>query len=95
MSSRLVTSPFAPDLGQVRAWLEKMVKAFKFVELITAIVSLLEKMAQINAELTRRLAHARRKHPRSETLERLGPPAHLASAGAQARSARARVGRPR
>jgi hypothetical protein len=33
-----ITSPFAPDLAQVRAWLEKMVAALKFVELVTAIL---------------------------------------------------------
>ncbi|MGH8309573.1 MAG: IS66 family transposase [Steroidobacteraceae bacterium] len=72
MSSSPITSPFAPDLSAVRAWLEKMIAAMKFVELITAIVALFAKMAELNAELTRRLAQSRRKHPRSETLERLG-----------------------
>lgn len=67
-----ITSPFAPDLAAVRVWLEKMVAAAKFVELVTAILALLAKMAELNAELTRRLAYGRRKHPRSETLERLG-----------------------
>jgi transposase len=67
-----ITSPFAPDLGQVRAWLEKMVAALKFVELVTAILALIGRMCAINAELTKRLAHLQRKRPRSETLDRVG-----------------------
>jgi transposase len=67
-----ITSPFAPDLAAVRAWLEKTIASAKFVELVAAILALFKKMAELNAELTRRLAHGRRKHPRSETLDRLG-----------------------
>ena len=66
-----ITSPFAPDLAAVRAWLEKMIAAAKFVELVTAMLALFCRMAEINAELARRLAQTRRKHPRSETLDRL------------------------
>lgn len=66
-----LTSPYAPDLRQVRAWLEQMIAALRFVELVTAIMTLLTRMAELNAELTRRLAQTRRKHPRSETLARL------------------------
>jgi len=60
------------DLTQVRVWLENMIRAMKFVELITAIVALIGKLAGINAELTKQLANLRCKRPRSETLERLG-----------------------
>lgn len=67
-----ITSPFAPDLGQVRAWLEKMVAALRFVELVTAILALIGRMCAINAELTKRLAHLQCKQPRSETLDRVG-----------------------
>lgn len=67
-----ITSPFAPDLGQVRAWLEKMVATLKFVELVTVILALIGRMCAINAELTKRLAHLQRKRPRSETLDRIG-----------------------
>jgi hypothetical protein len=40
-----VTSAFAPDLEHVRAWLGKMISALRFVEMITAIVALLARMA--------------------------------------------------
>lgn len=66
-----ITSPHAPDLRQVRAWLEQMIAALRFVELVTAVMVLLTRMAELNADLTRRLAQTRRKHPRSETLLRL------------------------
>jgi transposase len=65
------TSPYAPDLDHLREWLEKMVAAMKFVELILAIVSFIARMRDINLELTKRVAHLTRKRPRSETLERL------------------------
>ena len=64
-------SPLSPDLEQLRAWLEKMIAAMRFVELVVAIVSLIARMRDINLELTKRVAHLTRKRPRSETLERL------------------------
>ena len=66
-----VTSPYSPDLSEVRAWLERMVHALKFVELVAAVLSLVVRMRDINAELLRQLTHLRRKRPRSETLKRL------------------------
>lgn len=66
-----ITSPYAPDLGQVRAWLEKMIAALKFVELVATILALITRMCALNAELAKQLAHLRRKRPRSETLKRL------------------------
>ena len=66
-----VTSPYSPDLSEVRAWLERMVHALKFVELVAAVLSLVMRMRDINAELLRQLTHLRRKRPRSETLKRL------------------------
>jgi transposase len=65
------TSPYSPDLEQLRAWLEKMVAAMKFVEVIVAVIGLITRMRDINLELTKRVAHLTRKRPRSETLERL------------------------
>ena len=70
-SSSTVTSPYAPDLEEVRAWLQKMVTAMKFVELIMAVLALITRMRDINTELTKRLAQLTRKRPRSETLERV------------------------
>ena len=60
------TSPYVPDLDHLREWLEKMVAAMKFVELILAIVSFIARMRDINLELTKRVAHLTRKRPRSE-----------------------------
>lgn len=70
-SESTVTSPYAPDLEEVRAWLQKMVAAMKFVELIMAVLALITRMRDINFELTKRIAHLTRKRPRSETLERV------------------------
>jgi transposase len=64
-----ITSPYAPDLGEVRAWIEKMIRALRFVELVTAIVALIGRMCSINAELTKQIANLRCKRPRSERLE--------------------------
>jgi transposase len=66
-----ITSPFAPDRADVRAWLEKMIQALKFVELVTAIVALISRMGEINLDLAKQLASLRRARPRSETLKRL------------------------
>lgn len=66
-----ITTPYAPDLEQVRAWLLEMIKALRFIELVSSIVALVARMRDVNSELVRRLAHLQRKRPRSETLERL------------------------
>jgi transposase len=72
MASRdRVTSAFAPDLDEVRAWLEKMVAALRFVELVAAILALIGRMRELNTELVAQLAHLRRARPRSEALRRL------------------------
>lgn len=65
------TSPYAPDLGQVKSWLEKMIASLQFAQLVVAILALITKMRDLNAELVKQLAHLRRARPRSETLERL------------------------
>lgn len=66
-----MTSPYAPDLGDLRAWLEKMVASLKLVELVAAVIVLVTRMRDINTELVRRVAHLRRRRPRSETLDRV------------------------
>jgi transposase len=72
MASReRVTSAFAPDLDEVRAWLGKMVAALRFVEMVTAVLALIARMRDINTELVARLAHLQRARPRSEALRRL------------------------
>jgi transposase len=65
------TSPYTPDLDQLRGWLEKMVAALKFVELVVGVVNLIARLRDINSELTKRVAYLTCKRPRSETLERL------------------------
>ena len=65
------TSPFAPDVGAVRAWMEEMVRTLRFAELVVAVVAFIARMCEINRELTKKLAELRTKRPRSETLERL------------------------
>ena len=67
----ILTSPSAPELGEVRAWLETMIKALRFVELVTAVLMLLTRMRDLNTELVRQLTHLRRARPKSETLARL------------------------
>jgi transposase len=72
MASReRITSAFAPDLGELRAWLEKMIAALRFMDLVTAIVALFGRLSEINLELAKQLAYLRRRRPRSESLERL------------------------
>jgi transposase len=72
MASRdRVTSAFAPDLDEVRAWLQKMLATLRFVEMVTAIIALVGRMRDINTQLVAQLAHLRRARPRSETLRRL------------------------
>jgi hypothetical protein len=80
-----ITSSSVPDLDQVRTWLEKMIAALKFSELVVAIVALIRRMRDINLELTKQISLYRRGRPRAETLARveaqllvpgiLGPPA--------------------
>jgi transposase len=66
-----ITSPYAPDLATLRSWLEKTARALRFAELVAAVLALITRMASLNAELTKQLAHLRRRHPRSETLARV------------------------
>jgi transposase len=72
MSQRsTITSPHAPDFAELRAWLETMLKALRFVEVVTAVIALVTRMQGLNAELVAQVSGLRRKRPRSETLERL------------------------
>jgi len=89
-----ITSPYAPDLAEVRVWLERMIAALKFVELVAAILTLIGRMRDVNTELAKQLANLRRKRPRSETLERLERQLMLPLLGLSSRS-RSRRRRPR
>ena len=66
-----ITSPYAPDLGEVRAFLERMVRTLRFVELIAAILAFVTRVCEVNGELSKKLAALHRRRPRSESLERL------------------------
>lgn len=67
----LRVSAHKPDLAEVRAWFERMIKALKFAQMILIVVELIGRMRDLNTELTKRLAYLGRKRPRSETLKRL------------------------
>lgn len=71
MRTPSITSPYAPDIEKVRAWLEAKIAARLFVEIVTAILALIIRMRDANTELLAKLAYLKRKRPRSETLERL------------------------
>src|SRR5688500_15266691 len=66
-----ITSPYAPDLGEVRAYLERTIRALRFVELVAAILAFVARVCEVNGELSKKLAELRRRRPRSESLERL------------------------
>ena len=71
MRTPSITSPYAPDIEQVRRWLQEMIAALRFVEIVTAIVALIVRMRDANTELVAKLAYLKRARPPSETLERL------------------------
>lgn len=66
-----ITSPYAPDLGEVRAFLERMISAMRFIELVRAVLAFVGRVLEINGELSRKLAYMQRRRPRSEVLARL------------------------
>ena len=66
-----ITSPYAPDLGEVRGFLERMIRTLRFVELVAAIIAFVARVCEVNGELSKKLAELRRRRPRSESLERL------------------------
>ena len=64
-----ITSPYVPDLNELKAWLEQMVASMKLVELVAAVIALVARMRDINLELTKQLASLKRARPRSERLK--------------------------
>lgn len=71
MSSSPITSPTAPDLVEVQTWIEKMIAATRFRELVAALLVLITRMRDLNLELAKQIAYHRRGRPRSESLKRL------------------------
>jgi transposase len=90
-----ITSPYAPDVAQVRAWIERMIATLRFAELLFAVLALITRMRDVNTELMRHVAHLRRKRPRSETLERLERQLVLPFAVASASNAPGRSDTPK
>jgi len=64
-----ITSPYVPDLKELKSWLESMVASMRLVELVAAVLALVTRMRDINLELTKQLASLKRARPRSERLE--------------------------
>ena len=106
MREQRITSPYAPDLGEVRAFLERMIRTLRFVELVAAIVAFVARVCEVNGELAKKLADLRRRRPRSEALARLerqlilplgdlgvSPTAHPAKPAAASRPKASRKGR--
>jgi len=55
-----ITSPYAPDLGEVRGFLERMIRTLRFVELVAAILAFVSRVCAVNGELSKKLAELRR-----------------------------------
>lgn len=67
MSRSFAANNVAPsNLDELRGWLEQMVKHLAFTRLIAAIVALVSRLTDINAEFAKQLANLRRARPRSE-----------------------------
>lgn len=66
-----ITSTASPDVERVKAWLSKMVKEGRFVELIVAVVALIARLRDLNTHLMQRVVHLTRRRPPSEKLARL------------------------
>jgi hypothetical protein len=67
VSGSFASSNVAPsNLDELKRWLEQMVKQLAFVRLVAAIVALVSRLTDINAELAKQLANLRRARPRSE-----------------------------
>ena len=56
-----ISSPYAPDLGEVRAFLERMIRALRFVELVSAVLAFISRICEVNSELQKKLAELRSK----------------------------------
>lgn len=61
----------APDLEVIGRFIKEMISRGALVELVTAILGLLQRMREINAELMARVTSHTRKRPPNESLRRL------------------------
>lgn len=64
-------SPTSPDVERLREWILAKIRACSFVDLVTAIITLVVCMRDLNNELARKLVELRRRRPLSETLARI------------------------
>jgi transposase len=64
-------SSLAPDLEELRSWIERMIASLRFVELVTAILTLIGRMREMNMELRKQIVNLHRRRPRSEKLDRI------------------------
>jgi transposase len=78
----------APNVAEIRAWMQRMIAELRIAELVTLIVSLIVKMRDLNTELVRQVATLRRSKPPSETLDRLERQLVLAFPGVVQRTAK-------
>jgi transposase len=64
-----VSRAIAPsNVDELQSWLEDMIKQLAFTRLIAAIVAMVARLRELNAELTLQLVKLRRARPRSERL---------------------------
>src|SRR5690606_14779787 len=101
----LVTSASAPDVEQVREWLERMIGLARFADIVCAVIALITRLRDLNTDLTKQLSDLRRARPKSETLKRLEgqlsfsfaepfeQPAQEASANREGKPRKSRKGR--
>lgn len=61
----------APDLGEIRRFMMAMIARGAIVELVAAVLGLLQRMREVNAELVAKIANKSRKRPPTETIRRL------------------------
>ena len=66
-----ITSALAPDLDAVKKFIADMIAQGSIAALVAAIVALLVRMRDLNAELMKKLSSKSRRHPPSETMRRL------------------------
>jgi transposase len=59
------------DTDELKQWLEDLVAQLQFAKLIAAVIALVTRLRDMNAELTKQLAHLRRARPRSERMRAL------------------------
>ncbi len=59
------------DIDELKQWLEELVKQLQFARLIAAVLALVTRLRDMNAELTMQLAQLRRARPRSERMRAL------------------------